>query len=95
MAIERKAELRRRRARHLKMRKLRAKLRAATSNDEKNRIMAKMMRINPFIFSATKAVSSEKAELFNKVESEEEVAPMKQTKKSKKTEEELNADSSS
>lgn len=59
MAIERKSELRRRQRRRKKMLKLRNKLRAATSNNEKNRIVAKMMRINPFAFSQKESISTE------------------------------------
>lgn len=46
--IERRRELKQRRQRHLKLKKLRARLAAATSAAERQRIIEKIRRISPF-----------------------------------------------
>ncbi len=46
MAIERQKEIRRRRARRMKLRKLRLKLAQATNDSERQRLISKMRRIS-------------------------------------------------
>ena len=48
MAIERKKELRRRRTRRKKLRKLRARLDAAKTAQEREKVLEKIRRISPW-----------------------------------------------
>ncbi len=49
MATEREKEIRRRQHRRAKLRKLRAKLAAARSKEERQKIIEKIRKINPFL----------------------------------------------
>lgn len=49
MAIEREKEIRRRRHRRAKLRKLRAKLAAARGKEERQKIIEKIRKIHPFL----------------------------------------------
>jgi hypothetical protein len=49
MATEREKEIRRRRHRRAKLRKLKAKLAAMRSKEERQKIIAKIRKIHPFL----------------------------------------------
>ncbi len=53
-SVRRKHELQRRRHRQMKIRKLKAKLAAATSKAEREKIIEKIHKISPFIAIPTK-----------------------------------------
>jgi hypothetical protein len=56
--VERDREIARRRSRRAKLRKLRAKYRAATSDGEKAAIQEKARRISPFVNLAEEATAA-------------------------------------